>query len=238
METNESEKSAIIVGVGPGDPDYVHRKGKNQLREADRIAGFEAALKVVGNLIDAEEVTLTYGNQEEQIQNLYETTPPGGRQVVACYGDPHFSDFEFIERWDHAGYRVRVLPGISCVQVACSRAGIPMEHTLFVTFHRRGSLEEDRKRLAQTLSSGARHAVILPHPWDFMPVDVASFLLENGVDSSFDTMVGEHLTLPDETIHRQSLAALAERDEAFSDLSVMVIRATERPIWQTSQTVL
>ncbi|MFA9426634.1 cobalt-precorrin-7 (C(5))-methyltransferase [Natronorubrum sp. A-ect3] len=126
---------------------------------------------------------------------------------------------------------VRVIPGISSIQMAASRARTPMEDTEFVTLHKSGDLEADMDRLAAAVTEDERHLLVLPRPYDRMPGDLAQFLLEEGAEPDLEALVLEKLTHEDEQIHRFTLAELSEHaggsgeaDTPFSDLIVLAVR--------------
>ena len=126
---------------------------------------------------------------------------------------------------------VRVIPGISSIQMAASRARTPMEDTEFVTLHKSGDLGDDMDRLAAAVTEDERHLLVLPRPYDRMPGDLAQFLLEEGAEPDLEALVLEKLTHEDEQIHRFTLAELSEHaggsgeaDTPFSDLIVLAVR--------------
>lgn len=213
-----------VVGVGPGDPAYLTEKARRLLSDAHRVVGFEAALRVVEPLLRTTPTVMTYRNQEAVIRSLAEETAVTGGVVLCCWGDPSVSDRELLERLWAAGLRVEIVPGISSVQIACARLQIPLEATLFITFHKRGDITADKAELLEALRRERRHVIVLPRPWDFMPVAMARWLLEEGLPPSRTVWVLERLTLLDERIQRLTLAALAAAEEAFSDLCVVVFR--------------
>jgi precorrin-6B methylase 1 len=54
-----------IVGIGPGDPEYLTVKAIKLIEEADYIAGFKQALKVVENMIKEKALVMDYTNEDE-----------------------------------------------------------------------------------------------------------------------------------------------------------------------------
>ncbi len=211
-----------VVGVGPGDPAYLTEKARRLLADARRVVGFQAALQVVEPLLPTTPTVMTYRNQEAVIRALADETTDEGDIVLCCWGDPSVSDRELLERLWAAGLRVEIVPGISSVQIACARLQIPLEAALFITFHKRGDIVADRVELLEALRRGRRHVIALPRPWDFMPVAMARWLLEEGLSPARTVWVLERLTLPDERVQRFTLTELAAAEEAFSDLSIVV----------------
>jgi cobalt-precorrin-7 (C5)-methyltransferase len=112
-----------------------------------------------------------------------------------------------------------------------SRARTPLEASTFVTLHQRGPLDDELEQLLRDV--GDRHLLVLPRPYDLMPGDVAAHLLDCGASGDLDALVYERLAHEDESRTRSTLAELADdaggdepSDAAFSDLSVLVVRAS------------
>src|ERR1700730_2481133 len=101
MAKNEDEHTLYkvkLVGVGPGDPDYVTIKVAHEIATADVVAGFATVLAVVDQHIKGQRIVLTYRNQEEQLAEVARAHAEGKRCVVCCYGDLNFSAQELIAR--------------------------------------------------------------------------------------------------------------------------------------------
>src|SRR5260363_302461 len=49
-----------------------------------------------------------------------------------------------------------------------------------LTFHRRGDIEPFKQHLVHVLDD-QRNAIVTPRPWDFMPKDIACWLLAQGL---------------------------------------------------------
>jgi cobalt-precorrin-7 (C5)-methyltransferase len=217
-------RKVLLVGVGPGNPDYVTARVAQAITSADIVAGFATVLTVVDQLITGQRVVLTYRNQEEQLAELARLHAAGKQCVVCCYGDVNFSAQELIARVErHCGVVERV-PGISSVQVACAKAALAMEETLFVTLHARGGIEEAQREIVATAAEGKRNLIILPLPWSFMPQQIASMLILGGIAVDREVIVYQKLTLPGESATQTTLRELAEVAEQFSDLSIVVLR--------------
>lgn len=218
------------VGIGPGDPDYVTPLARRVLGRADAVVGFETVVAFVASLTDADLLTCSYDDEAETLDRFGARVAEGAAGAAVLMGDPNVSGYRFLEKVEAVVDRpVRVVPGISSIQVAASRARTPLEDSTFVTLHQRGPLDEDLERLARAV--GDRHLLVLPRPGDWMPGDIAAFLVRNGARAALEAFVFERLTLDDEAVHRSTVGALAETgsgagadDSPFSDLSVVVVR--------------
>ncbi|WP_049927087.1 cobalt-precorrin-7 (C(5))-methyltransferase [Halopiger goleimassiliensis] len=231
-----------VVGVGPGNLEYLTPRGERAIREADVVVGFTTVVEFVADLTDADLLTCGYEDEAEALEEFAQRVASGEDGTAVAMGDPNHSGYQFVGKVQDAVEReaatrgleprpVRVVPGISSLQVAASRARTPMEDTEFVTLHKSGDLADDVERLAAAVVADERHLLALPRPYDRMPGDLAAFLLEQGADPDLEALVLEALTHEDEAIHRFTLATLADHaggggsDETpFSDLVVLAVR--------------
>ncbi|SFC09827.1 precorrin-6Y C5,15-methyltransferase (decarboxylating) [Halobiforma haloterrestris] len=237
-DVDESSTDPVyVVGIGPGNREYLTPRGERALREADVVVGFTTVVEFVEDVTDGSTDRLTCGYRDEAdaLEAFGQRVAAGESGVAVAMGDPNHSGYQFVGKVQNAVASaapetpVRVVPGISSLQVAASRARTPMEETEFVTLHKSGDLESEMERLADAV--GDRHLLVLPRPYDRMPGDVAAFLLERGADPDLEALVLEKLTHADETVHRTTLAELSEHaggdgkeDTPFSDLVVLAVR--------------
>lgn len=232
-----ADDPVYAVGIGPGNPEYLTRRGARAIRQADVVVGFGSVVDFVADETDADLLTCGYADEAEALSSFADRVRDGERGAAVLMGDPNHSGYQFLGKVEGAVAEaapdapVRVIPGISAIQLAASRARTPMEDSRFVTLHKSGPIDTELETLAENV--GDRHLLVLPRPFDWMPGDVASFLLDRGASGELSALVFEHLTHPEERHTRTTLAELAEHaggDDAestpFSDLSVLVVRAS------------
>ena len=221
------------VGIGPGNAEYLTARGRRAIAEADVVVGFETVVEFVRETTEADLLTCGYRDEGETLATFAQRVDDGERGTAVLMGDPNHSGYQFLGKVQRAvSAPVRVIPGISSLQVAASRARTPMEDTEFVTLHKSGPIEADLDRLRE--HGGNRHLLVLPRPFDWMPGDIAVDLLESGADPSLSALVLERLTHDDEAITRTTLGELAasaggdsREDTPYSDLSVLAVRAAD-----------
>nr|WP_324664522.1 cobalt-precorrin-7 (C(5))-methyltransferase [Haloarcula sp. CK38] len=231
--TADATDPVYAVGVGPGNVEYLTERGRRAIAEADVVVGFETVVEFVGEVTEADLLTCGYRDEGETLAAFGERVADGERGTAVLMGDPNHSGYQFLGKVQRAvSSPVRVIPGISSLQVAASRARTPMEDTEFVTLHKSGPVEADLARLREHV--GARHLLVLPRPFDWMPGDIAADLLDAGADPALPALVLERLTHDDESVTRTTLEALAATaggdgrdDTPYSDLSVLAVRAAD-----------
>ena len=215
------------VGVGPGDPAHLTDRARTIFGDADVVVGFDPVLDVIRTETDARLLACGYDDQSETLAALADVVRGGATGAAALMGDPNVSGYQFLGRIERAvDGAVRVVPGISSVQIAAGRARTPLEQSTIVSLHRRGSLAGAFGRLEA--AADATHLIVLPRPYDWMPAEVAGRLVSAGVAVDRAALVFERLTLPDESVTRTTVGGLADgATPDFTDLSILVVRAPE-----------
>ncbi|MFB6206289.1 MAG: cobalt-precorrin-7 (C(5))-methyltransferase [Haloglomus sp.] len=229
-EQSSPRDPVYAVGIGPGNLEYLTPRGERAIRDADVVVGFETVVEFVAELTDADLLTCGYRDETEALESFAERVGDGATGTAVLMGDPNHSGYQFVGKVQDAVDRpVRIVPGISSLQVAASRARTPMEETTFVTLHKSGDISADLDRLRR--AGGNRNLLVLPRPFDWMPGDIAAMLLESGYSETLDALVLERLTHDDESITQTTLGGLAahsggdgKADTPFSDLSVLAVR--------------
>ena len=216
----------FAVGVGPGSPDYVTEAVRKIIVGADVVVGYEYTLKTISNLVQDKKVhMITMGDQEKTYQQIKKDLG-GGVLVVPFTGDVNFSESEVVDRLIEIFGDVEIVPGISSIQVAASKAKVPIDKSKVITMHVTTSIEEKKLELQQAIIDGYS-VILVPRPWPkdpkkhFMPSEIAKYLKQSGFDTSkMKVHVFEALTTEDEVGFEGMVEQLEGKE--FSDLSVMV----------------
>ena len=214
------------VGVGPGSPKHITEIVKKIILDSDFIIGYKYTLNTISDLIHNKEVyEITMENQEKIYQKISRELG-GGVLVVPFTGDVNFSESEVVDRLIEIFGDVEIIPGISSIQVAASKAKIPLDKSKTITMHISTSIEDKKIELQKALIDGYS-VVLVPRPWPkdpkkhFMPSEISKYLKQNGFDTSvMKVYVFEALTTENE-IGFEGMVDQLEGKE-FSDLSVMV----------------
>ena len=212
-----------VVAVGPGDPDLLTIKGRQALAAADLVVGFQTVLDVVSDRTGRAEVRpMSYRDQEAVLDYAQEQAQQGKSCVVCVWGDLNVSAKELLNRVRRRADTVTLVPGVSSIQMACARAGLSLEESLFLTLHQRWDRGSELGELVDALRQGRRNVILLPRPYDFMPPAIAARAIADGADPQQPVIVFQRLTLPDETRWDGVLSECAGLPDDFSDLSIMV----------------
>ena len=216
----------FAVGVGPGSPKYVTGIVKEIVQNCDIVIGYKYTLKTIESLIEGKEIyEITMNDQEKSYQKILPEL--GDRTLVIPFtGDVNFSESEVVDRLIEIFGEVEIVPGISSIQVAASKAKIPLDKSKVITMHVTTPIEDKKLELQKALIDGFS-VVLVPRPWPkqpdkhFMPSEIAIYLRENGFDTAkMKVHVYEAITTENETNFEGTVKDLEEKE--FSDLSVMV----------------
>jgi len=214
------------VGVGPGSSKYVTGIVKEIVQNCDVIIGYKYTLKTIEDLIVGKEVyEITMNDQEDSYQKILPEL--GNRTLVIPFtGDVNFSESEVVDRLIEIFGDVEIVPGISSIQVAASRAKVPLDKSKVITMHVTTPIEDKKLELQKALIDGFS-VILVPRPWPkqpdkhFMPSEIAIYLRKHNFDTEkMKVHVFEAITTENETSFEGTVKELEGKE--FSDLSVMV----------------
>jgi len=219
------------VGVGPGSPKYVTEHVKEIIQNCDVVIGYKYTLKIIEGLISGKEIhEIIMKTQEDAYQSVKKKL--GEKTLVVPFtGDVSFSESEVVDRLIEIFGDVEIIPGISSIQVAASKAKVPLDKSKVITMHISTSIEEKKLELQKALIDGF-NVVLVPRPWPsapekhFMPSEIALYLKKNGFETSkMKVHVFESLTTENEICFEGVVSDLEGKE--FSDLSVMVFNQSK-----------
>ena len=221
----------FAVGVGPGSRSYVTETVRKTVEKADVVVGYKYTLEAISDLIKGKKThIITMADQEQTYQNVKKELGDGNL-VVPFTGDVNFSESEVVDRLVEIFGDVELVPGISSIQVAASKARVPLDKSKVITMHVTTSIEEKKLELQKAVIDG-QSVILIPRPWPkdpkkhFMPSEVAFYLKKYGFDTTkIRVHVFESLTNGIEQTFSGHVSDLEGKE--FSDLSVIVISQTK-----------
>ncbi|WP_276789330.1 precorrin-3B C(17)-methyltransferase [Veillonella magna] len=128
-----------VIGIGPGNDEYMTPQAREAILEADRVVGYLTYLDLIKDLIAGKETVGTAMMQEvDRCQQAIDLALEGHKVVVVSSGDPGIYGMaglvmELANKVD-ADRRpeVEIIPGLSAVNVAASVLGAPLMHDFAV----------------------------------------------------------------------------------------------------------
>ena len=209
------EPGLYVVGVGPGSPDYLVPAARRVIAGARVLAGRAETLAFFAR--PGRETVELKGPLEPLIERL---AARAGNEPVALLvsGDPGvYSLLGSITR-RLPGRPVKVVPGISAVQLAFARLGLPWEDARILTVHGRGPGEELARAVA-----GHPKVAVLTDP-RHSPAAVAAYLAARGLGHR-PAFVLNNLSLKHERVWRGRLEELAACRETFDNAVLVILDA-------------
>ena len=237
VENRIEDKKLFLVGVGPGSSTYLTDAVRDVIRKSKYLIGYKYTLSIIRDLIipDFHQVyEVTMKNQDEIYNKVYKKMRENEFCTIPFTGDVNFSESEVVDRLLEifGNDKVELMPGISSIQVAASRAKVPLDKARVLSFHITEDIEDKKRELVQVIQD-KKSVVLVPRPWNnnseknFMQPQIALYLKNEGIDTSkLIVWVFEFLTTAEERVFRGKLNELENMD--FSAMSVLVIDQVRR----------
>jgi cobalt-precorrin-7 (C5)-methyltransferase len=236
-ENRIEDKKLFLVGVGPGSSSYLTDVVREVIRKSKYLIGYKYTLSIIRDLIipnfhHVYEVTMK--NQDETYNEVYKKMRENEFCTIPFTGDVNFSESEVVDRLLEifGNDKVELMPGISSIQVAASKAKVPLDKARVLSFHITEDIEEKKRELVEVIQD-KKSVVLVPRPWNnnteknFMQSEIALYLKNEGIDTSkLIVWVFEFLTTTEERVFRGKLNELEDMD--FSAMSVLVIDQVRR----------
>ncbi|MBF7083289.1 precorrin-6y C5,15-methyltransferase (decarboxylating) subunit CbiE [Desulfallas sp. Bu1-1] len=202
-----------VVGLGPGSKDYLTRAAEEAITQADVLIGGRRQLEMF-QATPAEKYTIT--SDMESVFNIIKSKAAGGSKIVVlASGDPGFYGILSSLKRGLPDLDIRVIPGISSIQLACASLGITWDDAFLTSCHGR-----DCAALASEVKNHKK-VIILTDP-KRNPGKLARILLEQGAGDR-PVFVACNLSYPNEVIIKTTLGQLAAVDQWQAGNCVMVI---------------
>jgi cobalt-precorrin-7 (C5)-methyltransferase len=216
------QNKVYIVGTGPGVPEYLTTEAQRAIREASIVVGWEFNFLPVKSLIADKKVYLQDASNYVQVaeEAAEEARKQGETVAVLRIGDPCISSGLVGLLKVFHDFEVKIVPGISSIQLAAATAQINIDESVIISFHEDGDTLKEKQRFMLDAFRRKRHLIILTGQ-EQKPEETASYLINHGIGETTPTLVCENLTLDGEKIFRGTLMEVLTRQ--FSWLSVMVI---------------
>lgn len=201
-----------VLGIGPGNRDYLTRKTEHLAEKADVLIGGRRALELFS---DSEQEKIKISSKLKQIKSYILENYQSKNIVVLVSGDPGlYSLLNYLKR-ELDPELLEVIPGISSLQIAAARIKISWNDMQISSLH--GS-SDNKDNVLQLVKNNSKVGLFTDNR--FPPSEIAAYLKKEGVREK-ELFVFENLSYADEKITSGSLKEISSKK--FSDLTVMII---------------
>ena len=213
MESGEEMRHQIIVaGIGPGHGDYMVPAAYQAIRSAKVLVGGRRALSQFATDVQR---TMAITRDIPAVLQFIREELAASDVVVMVSGDPGYYSMLDALRREFPEEALRVIPGISSLQMAFSRLALPWHAARLLSFHGRCPEMEElaycKGALLGMLTDG-----------EYNSQKISSLLMQQGWPGKTRLFVCERLSYEDEKILRTTLEEAAK--ESGTGNCVLVIR--------------
>jgi precorrin-6Y C5,15-methyltransferase (decarboxylating) len=206
-----------VIGIGPGRPEWLPPAIIELVKNCDILIGGARALELFPEFT-GRQCSLSSGlaSSIEVIRNaLLEQKNVG----VLVSGDPGFFSFLPRLKQEFPDQKIDVYPGISSLQFAFARAGLPWQDATFASVHGRelSVLPQVITRPTAVLTGGEN-----------TPQKIAQFYLEHGFNPQIS--VGNALAYPEEYWTTMNAEKLAQEKAVLKNAIVILYPCSEQEI--------
>lgn len=198
-----------VIGIGPGSRDYLVPEAIKLVQEAEILIGGKRALalfsehpgtkmEITGKLKKV--MDFIHANQEKKI-------------AVLVSGDPGFHSLLPLLKKNFPQKKIKVIPGISSVQLAFARLALPWHDAVLLSLH-------GRKLEILTQHFKAKTIAILTDP-ENAPPKIAEYWLKHG-GTDCQAYICKNLSYENEEIECYSMSQLAQLKENTPCVMVII----------------
>ncbi|WP_455645762.1 cobalt-precorrin-7 (C(5))-methyltransferase [Methanosphaera sp.] len=202
-----------IVGIGPGSKEYLTISAVEVIENSDVLVGSKRSLELF-DYVNAEMVLLEPRDIPKTVKKAVTYLEEGFKVSVLSTGDPGFSGMLKTVKRISPNTKLNVIPGISSVQLAAAKLGIPWDTANLITIH--GGKEPTDDLLEKIDDTTAN--IILPNRHIS---ELAEYLIDHGFSPEHGITICEKLSYPDEQIVHITLEEAKQLD--FGYMCVVVI---------------
>jgi len=226
--------SVAVVGLGPGDPDWMTPQSRRELAAATDLIGYGPYLDRVPTREGQRRHPSDNTDEPARARLACSLAEQGRTVVVVSSGDPGVfamatAVLEEAERWPDV--EVRVIPAMTAAQAVASRVGAPLGHDYAVI-----SLSDRLKPwdvIAKRLTAAAAADLVLAiynpasktRTWQ---VGAMRDLLLEHRDSGTPVVIGRDVSGPREEV---TVVRLADLDPADVDMRCLLIVGSSQTRW-------
>ncbi len=205
------EFKIIVVGIGPGAKEYIVPAAIKAIDSAKVLVGGSRALKEFSH---EGQKTFAIKADIKAVMDFIAENIQDNDVVVMVSGDPGYYSLLSALRRNFSVEQIKVIPGLSSVQVAFAKIALPWQNADLLSFHGRVPADED------LIYTEGRIIGMLTDT-KFTSLKIAKYLLDRGWSSKARAYICAKISYPDEKIVSLSLEEAAKVEETAS--CVMIV---------------
>ena len=189
------EHKVIVVGIGPGSPDYILPIASRTIEKAKVLVGSQRALdafaprNIATKVIDKDILgVLTFISECLEQSDV----------VVMVSGDPGFYSLLAALKANFAQSQMTVIPGISSMQLAFARISEVWQDAVLISMHGREASDED-------LQYKPHKKLGILTDYEHNPSHISRLLISYGWPTDSQVFLGEALSYADENSKKITL---------------------------------
>ncbi|WP_026766318.1 precorrin-6y C5,15-methyltransferase (decarboxylating) subunit CbiE [Selenomonas ruminantium] len=186
----ETQNKIVVVGIGPGNPDYIVPKGLKAIEQAKFLVGGRRALNQFA--ADGQE-TCPITADIQGVMDFIRAKVKLDNVVAMVSGDPGYYSLLDALRREFPAEQITVIPGISAMQYAFARLALPWHDATLASFH-------GRTPTAQDIAYKQGKILGLLTDSKYNSQTIAEILLQAGWPKTQTMHICSHLSYDDETV--------------------------------------
>lgn len=196
------EHKIIVVGIGPGSPDYILPVASRLIAQAKVLVGSQRALTTFA---PSHTVSKVIDNDLSGVLTFITTSLVDSDVVVMVSGDPGFYSFLATLKTKFASEQITVIPGISSMQLAFARISEIWQDAVLISMHGRQAKDTD-------LNYSPDKKLGILTDFEQNPLFIAKILIEHGWPLYARVWLCDNLSYDNERIKQLTLDAIENVD--------------------------
>ena len=191
----------IVIGLGPGHPDYILPVAVQKAKAVRFLIGSKRGLETFPHVDGQERLNLS-GKVEQMLEMIDKAWHKGSVGVLVS-GDPGYYSLLDAMKAAWPERQIEVVPGIGSLALAVCRVGIPWHDAVLCSFHGR---KPEKSQIAYEVG---KKIGFLTDPRQ-SPQEIGEELMNAGWPEKATVWICENLTYPEEQVCSYELINLPE----------------------------
>lgn len=196
------EHKIIVVGIGPGSPDYILPVASRMIAQAKVLVGSQRALTTFA---PSHATLKVIDNDLNGVLDFITIALEANDVVIMVSGDPGFYSFLATIKTRFSLERITVIPGISSMQLAFARISEIWQNAVLISMHGRQAKDTD-------LSYCPDKKLGILTDYEQNPLYIAKVLIDHGWPPSATVWLCANLSYENERIKQLTLGEIMDVD--------------------------